>query len=299
MKIYTNKTEFNIKNSVVALGKFDGLHLGHKKLLEAVLNTSEKEGYTSVLFSFDTSIISESKQVNTFEERIHICENMNPDYYIYYPVSKETMEMRAKDFIENVLIKELGVKKVVTGKDFLFGRKREGNTETLKKYADEEFFEYEIIDDVYIGGLKVSTSMIKKSLSWGEIYEANRMLGYEYYIMGNIVKGKQIGRLMNLRTINVEPDENKFLPKNGVYKTSVIIDGKKYHSITNIGFNPTVTDGNNGKIKVETHILNFDENVYDKEVIISFERFIREEKKFSSFEELKTQILLDISRAYL
>ena len=165
-KIYTNKTEFNIKNSVVALGKFDGLHLGHKKLLEAVLNTSEKEGYTSVLFSFDTSIISESKQVNTFEERIHICENMNPDYYIYYPVSKETMEMRAKDFIENVLIKELGVKKVVTGKDFLFGRKREGNTEILKKYADEGFFEYEIIDDVYIGGLKVSTSMIKKSLSW-------------------------------------------------------------------------------------------------------------------------------------
>ena len=152
---------------------------------------------------------------------------------------------------------------------------------------------------MYIGGLKVSTSMIKKSLSWGEIYEANRMLGYEYYIMGNIVKGKQIGRLMNLRTINVEPDENKFLPKNGVYKTNVIIDGKKYHSITNIGFNPTVTDGNNGKIKVETHILNFDENVYDKEVIISFERFIREEKKFSSFEELKTQILLDISRAYL
>ena len=205
--------------------------------------------------------------------------------------------MKPEAFIKDIIAERLGAKIVCTGKDFCFGNGRTGDVELLEKYSDIYGYRLCVVDSVMYEGKKVSSSNIKEYIGQGNIEEANRMLGYSYFIYGKVVRGNQVGRTMDMKTVNLIPDKNKMLMPRGVYKTNITIDGQRYKSITNVGLCPTVRDDR--EITVETHVLNFDREIYDSYVKIEFEKFIREERKFLNLEDLKRQILLDISQANL
>ena len=295
MKIYDETKDISLNNTAVTLGKFNAFHLGHRKLIEYIKNEKNEKGYKTTIFSFDTATVFNQPLIVTKEERIEICRELDIDNLIFYPVNNETMSMEPERFIKDILIGKFDSKVVVTGKDFCFGKNRSGNVNLLKEYSEKYGYKLIIVDSVCCEGQKVSSTKIKEYLSAGMISEANKMLGYNYFIMGEIVRGKQLGRTIDKRTINIIPEEDKLVPGKGVYKTNVYLDGRLYKGITNVGINPTVDS--DGKTKVETHILDFNEEIYGKTVKIEFIKFIREEKKFSDLEALKRQISLDILEA--
>lgn len=297
MLVYDEVQDFYLNNTAVTLGKFDGIHLGHQRLISEILKSKLEHGYETVLFSFDTSYISNQMSLTTKKERKLLCEQAGIDNVIFYPVNKSTMAMKPEVFIQEVIVGRLGAKVVVTGRDFCFGSGRSGNVEMLEKYADVYGYRLIVVDSVMRNGEKVSSSNIKECIGQGRVKEANEMLGYSYYIYGKVVKGNQIGRTIDTKTVNVIPEENKVLMPNGVYKTNIVIGGEKYKSITNVGECPTVRADR--KITVETHVFDFNQEIYDAYVKIEFEKFIREERKFLNLEDLKRQILLDISQANL
>lgn len=297
MHVYDEVQDFYLNNTAVTLGKFDGIHLGHRRLVSEILKSRSENGYETVLFSFDTSNISNQMSVTTKKERMLLCEEAGIDNVIFYPVNKITMAMKPEIFIKDVIVNRLGAKVVVTGGDFCFGNGRSGNVEMLAKYAARYGYRLIVVDSVMQNGEKVSSSNIKECIGQGKIEQANRMLGYSYFVYGKVVKGNQIGRTIDTKTVNVFPEKNKVLMPNGVYKTNIIIDGEKYKSITNVGECPTVR--NNREITVETHVFDFNREIYDSYVKIEFEKYIREERKFLNLEDLKRQILLDISQANL
>lgn len=297
MKVYDENREISIKNTVVTMGKFNAIHRGHQRLIQYACEEKKKQGLEMVLFSFDTSYITGQKLITNKDERISLCEELGIDHMIFYPVNKETMSIEPENFIEDILLKCLDAKVVVTGQDFCFGRNRRGNVKMLKEYGDKYGFKLIVAESVMQGDIKVSSSEIKTYLSEGMVEKANEMLGYKYFIMGKVTEGKHNGRIIDTRTINIVPELNKMLPKKGVYKSKTYIDNLVYKSITNIGTNPTVK--NDSQIMVETHIFDFNQEIYNKEVKVEFEKFIREERKFSDLQDLKRQILLDISQANL
>lgn len=297
MKIFDEITDFKINNSAVTLGKFDGLHLGHRVLIEDILDGSKKYGYKTVLFSFDTSAINGQSSITTKTERNHICMELGIEHVIYYPVNSGTMAIEPEEFIKNVLVDRLDVKRVVTGEDFRFGKKRRGDVSMLRKYSSIYGYELIVEKSVSIDGIKAGSTSIKEYIKEGRINKANEMLGYPYFIMGEVIKGNQIGRTMDARTVNIHPPDNKMLPPYGVYKTSVTVEDKKYKSITNIGLCPTVRS--DSMVTAETHIFDFEKDIYGDNIKVEFEKFIRYEKKFDNIEELKRQIALDISEANL
>lgn len=297
MRVYDEVQDFCLNNTAVTLGKFDGIHLGHQRLVSEILKNKAENKYETVLFSFDTSVISKQMSITTKQERLLLCNQTGIDNVIFYPVNKDTMAMKPEAFIKDIIAERLGAKIVCTGKDFCFGNGRTGDVELLEKYSDIYGYRLCVVDSVMYEGKKVSSSNIKEYIGQGNIEEANRMLGYSYFIYGKVVRGNQVGRTMDMKTVNLIPDKNKMLMPRGVYKTNITIDGQRYKSITNVGLCPTVRDDR--EITVETHVLNFDREIYDSYVKIEFEKFIREERKFLNLEDLKRQILLDISQANL
>lgn len=292
MRVYNEVQDFNLKASAVTLGKFDGIHLGHKELINEIIKAKEKMGLETVLFSFDTSGIKNIKSITTKKERELICEGLDIDNIIFYPVNEKTMALEPEKFIEDILIKKIKAKVVVTGMDFRFGKDRRGDVFMLSNYAEKYGYKLIIAKDVMNGTQKISSSFIKELIKQADITKANELLGYSYFVYGQVVRGKQLGRTIDRRTVNIIPDNNKIIPINGVYKTTININGKEYKSITNIGQCPTVR--NDGGITIETHIFDFDEEIYDNKVKILFEKFIRKERKFDSLEELKKQIAKDV-----
>lgn len=297
MKVYDEKREILLKNTVVTMGKFNAIHLGHQKLIQYACEQKEKQRLETVLFSFDTSYITGQKLITTKDERISLCNELGIDHMIFYPVNKETMSIEPESFIEDILLQCLDAKVVVTGEDFCFGRNRRGNVEMLRDYGEKYGFKLIVAESVTEEDIKVSSSKIKEYLSEGRVDKANEMLGYKYFIMGKVTEGKHNGRIIDTRTINIVPELNKMLPKKGVYKSKTYIDNVVYKSITNIGTNPTVK--NDSQVLVETHIFDFEQEIYNKDVKVEFEKFIREERKFADLQDLKRQILLDISQANL
>ncbi|MBQ3546107.1 MAG: bifunctional riboflavin kinase/FAD synthetase [Lachnospiraceae bacterium] len=295
MHVYNEELDFKLEKSAVTLGKFDGIHLGHKKLINEIVEAKEKKGLSTVLFSFDTSGIKKIQSITTKEERELICNDLNIDNIIFFPVNPDTMSIEPEEFIEKILVKKINAKVVVTGKDFRFGKNRRGDVDMLLRFSKKCGYELKVVDNVMDGDNRVSSSNIKQLINEANITKANEMLGYSYFVYGIVERGKQIGRTIDRRTVNIIPNANKIIPPNGVYKTTISIAGKQYKSITNIGKCPTVR--NDGGITIETHIFDFDEEIYDSKVKISFERFIRKERKFDSLEELRKQINLDILEA--
>lgn len=297
MKYIRNTTDFYIEeNTVISLGKFDGIHRGHELLLEHFA-AGKAEGLSKVIFTFDIPprrnvANEEAKVLTTNEEKMHVFEKIGIDYLVECPFTKEIMSMEAEDFIEKI-VRQLHIRRMVVGEDFRFGHNRRGDYRMLQEYQSTYGYEVEVVEKIKEDGRDISSTFVREEIAKGEIEKANHLLGYHYFVTSVVKHGNQIGRTIGIPTINQIPPEGKLLPPNGVYITEVFIDEKKYCGITNVGCKPTI-EGRN-PIGVETHLLDFKEDVYDKVVRVEFLSRVREERRFETIDALKQQMLNDIA----
>lgn len=305
MDVYKDASEYNKKPSVVTIGTFDGVHIGHKAILGKLIKSAEANQLESVLLTFFphprqvVQSVTDLRLINTIEEKKKLLEKEGLHSLVIHPFTKEFSRLTAEEYVRDILVKQLAAKKIIIGYDHRFGKNRTANITDLKAFGEKYGFEVEEISAQELDKVAVSSTKIRKALKEGDIETANNYLGYNYFLTGTIVKGKKIGRTINFPTANIHIDETyKLIPKIGVYVTRTIIDGKTYNGITNIGINPTVS----GEKKiVETHILDFEGDLYGKTLEIYFLAYIREEVKFDSVKSLQNAIAEDevFARNYL
>ncbi|HHT98443.1 MAG TPA: bifunctional riboflavin kinase/FAD synthetase [Clostridiales bacterium] len=290
---------FKSKNTAITLGKFDGLHLGHQLLINKV-KAFKDSGYNALMFTFNMNPISLDSDKNikllfTEDEKIRLANKFGMDYFISYPFTDIIKNMSAEDFITEILVKQLDAKVIVVGSDYRFGYKRTGDIKLLKELGNKLGFEIVVFDKLKIDNTIVSSTKIRESLAIGDIEKVNKFLGRPYSIYGKVEHGNRIGRTIGAPTINIRPDKNKAVPIIGVYVSKTNIDNIEYQSITSIGYKPTVTDGKT--LWVETFIFDYDNDLYGRFVEVKLYKLLREEKKFSSIEELKEQMSIDIKKS--
>lgn len=300
--------ELNIENTAIALGKFDGLHKGHLEVMRRL--TEEKtNGLKALVFTFSNNPKNFLKPENekksgnklfTVKEKLMVYERMGIDIIVVYPLETGILGMEPETFIKNILVEKLGVKKVVCGENFRFGKDRKGDTNSLKLFGKKYGFRADVLPMISDQGEVISSTLIRGLISDGEIEKANRLLGYQYTIVGKVVHGNEIGRTIDTPTANIIPDEDKLLPPFGVYLSLCEIDGKIYGGITNIGIKPTVTEDKK-KITVETYFLNYAGDLYGRILEIKLVKHTRNEIKFSGLTQLKEQLEKDkdMCRKYL
>ena len=286
--------------SVVTIGKFDGIHNGHKVLIEKTVSIAKEQDFKSVVITFKNSPLSyffnrETKEIITEEDKMNLFKSLGVDIVIDIPFDKSMAEISAEDFVKNILIEGLHAKKVIVGHDFAFARNREGNAQTLKQLGSKYSFDVDVIGPVRIKGKRVSSTFIKELVQTGEIDEIQEYLGRDYTIEGEVIKAKQVGRTIGFPTANLKLKESLVIPKRGIYATKVYIDNEVYIGATNVGYNPTV---NGNKMSIETNILEFDKDIYGKTIKLEFLERIRDEKKFKDLNELKVQLKKDINYIY-
>jgi riboflavin kinase/FMN adenylyltransferase len=282
------------KDSAVAIGNFDGFHLGHRRLIETLKKAADERDLVSMVLTFvPNPKIYFNKTlhlINSDEQKTQILEQLDVDK-VYFLNFDQLLDLSPETFVKDILVGVFNVKYMVMGENFKFGKNRRGDVETLKKMAEKYGFEFTVVNPVILDGITISSSLIREKLGHAEIEESNRMLGRLYYIDGIVAEGDKIGRQLGFPTINIETG-NEILPE-GVFKTSTEVDGQLHDSITYIGSSPTFAGT---KKKVETHILNFDRIVYGKKVRVYFEKKLRNEMKFDSKNNLINQIKNDIQR---
>lgn len=294
-----NTLDFYVEEpTVLSLGKFDGIHRGHELLMEKLAQKKE-EGLKAAVFTFDIPPKKnvehiDTKVLTTNEEKRHIFEEIGIDYLIECPFTMEVMQMEPEDFIR-MLVEKLHVKCIVAGDDFRFGHKRRGDYKMLQKYASVYGYEALILSKIKEDERDISSTFVREEIMAGNLEKANHLLGYRYFVSGKVKHGNRIGRTIGIPTINLIPPEEKLLPPFGVYVTEVSIDDRKYCGVTNVGRKPTIQGKN--PVGVETHLLDFKEDVYDKVVVVEFRKRIREERKFSDIGCLKEQMMNDIAYA--
>ena len=284
-------------SSSVALGFFDGVHLAHQKIISIAVDYAKKNSLSPIALSFDASpmeLLSSDKvkYLTTKEEKKKIIEALGATAS-FLPLTKELLSMEAENFVKEILVGEYNIKHAVCGYNYRFGKNGKGDTALLTKLGAEYGFEVTICDCEMLSGDSISSSRIRKLISSGEIEVANSLMGRNFALQGVVCEGKHLGRKLGFPTANVFFDEHTVTPKNGVYKTLVTIENKSYTAITNTGVNPTV---GTEALRTETYIPDFNEDIYGKEIRIEFLSFIREERKFNSIEELKSQIQEDVDR---
>jgi riboflavin kinase/FMN adenylyltransferase len=296
MEYIKDTLEFEIsKPSVISLGKFDGLHMGHRYLMEE-MEIGKKDGLTSVVFTFDIppkSIDRESYEVlSTNEEKEQIFRDAGVDYLIECPFTDELRQMTPYAFLK-MLTEKINIKKIVAGTDFCFGYKRSGTYRDLQKYADEFGYEVVVVQKKQYNGADISSTRIRERIVVGDMQEANTLLGYAYFVSGPVLHGNEIGRTIGFPTVNQLPPKEKLLPPNGVYAVEVNLDGTTWQGVSNIGCKPTIQGEN--PIGVETFIFDFHDRIYGKQIKVSFLEYIRKEQKFESLEKLKEQLNKDMT----
>lgn len=286
------------ENCVLTIGKFEGLHLGHQALIQKTVHHANLLGISSAIMIFsphpniyfgDTGY----KPLFTADEHAHILDSMGINHAFAYPFDEKLTNLLPKDFC-NIIFTDFKAKMVIVGENFRFGKNRIGDIAFLKSEAASYNANIQALPDITANETKISTSQIRNFLANTKLKEACLQLGFPFFIMGTIAKGKQLGRTIGFPTLNIYPPEDKFLPLDGVYATHTTINGIKYRSITNIGLRPTV-DSTTKIRSVETHLLNYNGNgLYDKHCKVELLKFIRPEYRFNSLDELKAQIEKDI-----
>lgn len=294
MKTFSNIKEYNSKKSVVTIGTFDGVHIGHKKILERIIFNAKELNCESVVLTFfphprmvlqDNSVV---QLLNTVDEKTILLEKTGIDNLIIHPFNQEFSRRTAEEFVKEILVNQLNIRKIIIGYDHRFGRNRTANINDLIVFGKEYGFEVEQISAQEINDNAVSSTKIRNAILEGNITLANNYLGYNYFFSGIVVKGKQLGRTIGFPTANIKINEDyKLIPKNGVYIVKSNYDKKTIFGLMNIGTRPTV-DGTNQTIEV--FFLDFDKTIYDETLTIEIIEFIREEQKFDSLNDLKNQI---------
>ncbi len=299
---YIAGTDFKLSNTAVCLGKFDGLHIGHQALINYVISQKDK-GYQSAVFSFAMHPFNlfsdrEISLIYTEEEKRFQLEKMKLDAMISFPFTKETSNMRAVDFIKEILMEKMDAKIIAVGSDFRFGHNREGDVNLLESLSKTYGYELKVFDKIELNHSIVSSSKIREEIEKGNMELVTQMLGQPYSISGIVLHGRKIGRTIGMPTTNLIPNTDKLLPPNGVYASKTIIDEVEYPGITNIGVKPTV--GAEERVGVETYIFDFDGDLYGSSIQVDLYAYERSERRFQSLDELKEQMNKDIAfaRAY-
>ena len=297
MHIIANTTEFQLdRPGAVAIGKFDGIHLGHQKLIQKIIEQKAKE-YLATVFTFDTSAAAffggEEKELTTREEKRIVFEKMGVDVLIEFPLNRETAATEPVEFVQRYLVSQMQAAYICAGTDLSFGRRGAGNYELLQQYADSYGYQVELIDKVRMDGEEVSSTRVREAVRTGQMEAAARMLGTPYSVSGTVEHGRRLGRTIGMPTANLLPEQDKLLPPNGVYYSKVLMGGRIYRSITNIGCKPTVSE--NHIMGVETYLYDFAGDIYGKDITVQLLAFRRPEMKFDGVDSLKAQMQKDIA----
>ncbi|MAT59599.1 MAG: riboflavin biosynthesis protein RibF [Ignavibacteriae bacterium] len=298
MQVYNDKSNFKIAESVLTIGTFDGLHLGHQQIISKVIKVAEEKKLTSVVVTFDPhprAVVSKDYNMQllaTLDEKKILFEELKIDNLFVINFTMEFAKISSDDFVKNYLIDKLNAKHVVIGYDHKFGKNRNGDKSTLKEFGIKYGFDVTCMDEFQSEGDTISSTVIRNLLQTGEVDTANSYLGRNYSFFGKVVEGAKRGREIGFPTANIEIDNPyKLVPANGVYIVKASLDNQSLYGIMNIGIRPTFENENNKVI--EMHIFDFNKNIYGKEIKIEFIKRIRSEKKFNSKEELINQITKD------
>ena len=298
MRIFDNlKSYSSEKESVLTIGTFDGIHIGHNKILKTLVEESKKNKLSSLIITFfphPRMILQKSneiKMIDTIDEKIHLLEKAGIDNLIIHPFDHNFSKIRAKDFVEDILVNKLKIKQIIIGYDHRFGKDREASVEDLKKFGLDYMFNVNEIPAQEIDSIAISSTKIREAILNGEIKKCNEFLGRNFMLTGKVVYGEGLGKKINFPTANIKIKENyKIIPKNGVYLVKTALNSNIYFGMMNIGVRPTVGGKNKS---LEIHFFNFKDNIYNKTVSIEIISKIRDEEKFSSIDELKIQLKKD------
>ena len=292
----------NIKNPIVTVGTFDGVHFGHQKIIQRLQKIAKKNNGESVLLTFDPHprkiLLNDQglKLIHTINEKINILENLGLDHLVIYPFTLEFSKFSAKRYIDELLIQKLGTYTLVIGYDHHFGNDREGNIDLLKKYEKSNPFYLEEIKAHEIEEIKISSTKVRSAIEKGNIHLVNDYCGHFYEFSGEVVRGNGIGKTIGTPTANIKLNSNeKIIPLDGVYAVVCQIKDANYKGIMNIGFKPTVDEGQ--KRTVEIHLFDYEKDIYGQDLRTKVIERIRDEVKFNSLKELKSQILKDNEKA--
>lgn len=302
MKLFHSINDFqSTKKTILTLGTFDGVHIGHKKILERITQNTENGKYESLVLTFfphPRMVLqekSEIKLLNTINEKTKLLEATGIENLIVHPFDESFSRLTAEEFVHTILVDKFQIQKIIIGHDHRFGRNRTANIDDLIAFGKEYGFEVEQISAQEIQDVSVSSTKIRNALKEGNMTLANEYLGYDYFLNGTIVKGKQLGRTIGFPTANIHIEEDyKLIPKIGVYVVKVVVNEETVFGMMNIGFNPTV---NGDRQTIEVHLFDFDKDIYDQNIEVSLLHYIREEQKFGSVDALKAQLHQDQNTA--
>jgi len=302
MKVFNSIKDFKkLPCAVVTIGAFDGVHLGHKKILSRVVELAKASKGESVVITFwphpkkVTTVQHSIKVLSSLKERIKLIEQCGIDNLLVIEFTPEFSELTPVEFIEKILVNTIGTKKLVIGYDHRFGKNREGDFHLLEKKSSEYGYEVEEISRKDIDHIGVSSTFIRQALEKGEVEKTAEYLGRMYSLTGTVVKGNQVGRTIGFPTANIKPEEqDKLIPFDGIYAMVAEIGGQRYKGMLYIGVQPTI-DGT--KRTIEANLFDFDKDIYEKEITVSFFKYLRGDQKFASLDDVKKQIQLDKEQA--
>ncbi len=291
------------KNAVITIGNFDGVHIGHQALFHEVIEKADSINGTSIAMTFEPHPMRVLKQNNhpplitVYEQKKELIERTGMDVLICVPFTRQFASLTAREFVENLLVEKIGMKAIVVGKDYSFGKNREGNLALLKSFAAELDFEVIIANWIKLTKNypdRISSTRIRELIMDGQMDEAQKMLGRHYQVRGIVVTGRDRGgKILGIPTANIHIHD-ELCPKTGIYAVTVECQGNQYNGVANIGYSPTFDDH---EFTVEVHIFDFRENIYDKKIRVNFIQRIRDEQKFSNIPDLIDQINQDIATA--
>jgi riboflavin kinase/FMN adenylyltransferase len=300
LKIHRDLKNFEAKNPVLTIGTFDGVHLGHRKIINRLQTIARNIGGESVIFTFDPhprKVVAPSETnlrlLTTLDEKIQLFETSGIDHLIIFPFTKAFAQLSYAQFVEQILVGQIHTKHLVVGYDHKFGKNREGDFEFLKNCAGKFGFSVEKLDVLLMNESNVSSTKIREAIQKGDFDTANTYLGYPFTLNGTVVAGQQLGRQIQFPTANIEASNpDKIIPGYGVYAVKVKIQEKTFRGMLNIGNRPTVNHNADNR-SIEVHILDFDADIYKQPIEIRFYHKLREEQKFASIDALKAQLSLD------
>lgn len=297
MEIITGTSDFYLeKDTAVAIGKFDGVHIGHRRLLEEI-QVCRRKGMDSCVFTFDPAPAalfggSDGAELTTRDEKRLLFERMNVDILIEFPLTPENAAMPPEKFAADVLAKRMNTRFIAAGNDLSFGAGGAGDAALLRSLGPELGFTVKTIDKVCVDGREVSSTYVRSVVESGDLIRAEKLLGMPYMAAGRVERGRGLGRTMGFPTVNIMPGGKKLLPPNGVYYSGVRHNGKSYRAISNVGCKPTVSEGQ--EIGIESFLYDFDREIYGERIEVYFYGFRRPERQFGSVEALKEQLERDI-----
>ncbi len=300
MKIHRDLNNFHARNPVLTIGTFDGVHLGHRKIIARLHDLAIGRNGESIIFTFDPhprKIVAPGESslriLTTLDEKIELFEQSGIDHLIIYPFTAEFAQLSYEQFVEQILVDQIHTKYLVVGYDHKFGKNRKGDFEFLKNCADRFDFQIEKLDVLLMNESHISSTKIREAIQRGDFETANAFLGYPFTLHGTVIEGQKLGRKIQFPTANVAAsDPDKIIPGYGVYVVKVKIQDRWHEGMLNIGSRPTVNNNADHR-SIEVHIFNFDSDIYGDSIELVFFNKLREEQKFNSLDDLKDQLAKD------